>query len=396
MDAEAVSPAVSSTAAQDADFEVSITFDEPVVVADTGLIKFGYYNRFTKDIDWYAISGENVVSNESGELTFSQPITPLFGQYVFLAIDNGAIEDRSGNVFEGYESDFDTDGYLMGYYWRIAFEPTAVIDVMPANDSALITNDFQITVTFDKAMRMPNSNEDGYDPTTIALKYMNEQTNLEVFVPADYVAIDSNVVTISLPDMPDFGQNVTFRMDEGALRDIDGNPSAEIAYGDYQYLISYGYSKDLIVGTYDLAATSYFDGDLTPYSVEITAAGGDTVMIRGLFEYDVAIPGIFDGVRGTLTLSENSSFGDVYSDGGEVFIDNGDSENGGVVVGNIKADGKILMESLGAYYVSSDGTGDGYVDYYTTTTWTPAVAGKKSGKLNTINAVKSMPKGIVK
>ncbi|HOG73109.1 MAG TPA: hypothetical protein PK839_10015, partial [Tenuifilaceae bacterium] len=235
-----VSPAITGNASIDLNFKPVLTFDEPVVLAETFSIKMGYRNAVTLEIVWVDVPKDSITISGS-KVTIAQPATAMNGQYVFLSIGNGSVKDRAGNSYEGVTSGI-VGGYLEGIYWRIKFSPTATQQILPADS---VTSDVSMKITLDYPikMRFPTSGEGGYVQGNVVVRYYTSTTTLDVQVPqANVAVVQDTLVQITLPRTPVYGETVTLKMAEGAMRNAYGNPSKAIAFGDKEWFISYGYT----------------------------------------------------------------------------------------------------------------------------------------------------------
>lgn len=370
-----VSPAITGNASIDLNFKPVLTFDEPVVLAETFSIKMGYRNAVTSQIVWVDVPEDSITISGS-KVTIAQPATAMNGQYVFLSIGNGSVKDRAGNSYEGVTSGI-VGGYLEGIYWRIKFSPTATQQILPADS---VTSDVSMKITLDYPikMRFPTSGEGGYVQGNVVVRYYTSTTTLDVQVPqANVAVVQDTLVQITLPRTPVYGETVTLKMTEGVMRNAYGNPSKAIAFGDKEWFISYGYTRNLIIGDYIVHCVSTFNAAEYDFNVTITPKVGSSneVIIVGLENTTVPISGVFNGDFGTLTIPQDQSLGDLLGDGSQVLLWSNTSETGDLV-GNIDSNGNIVMD-WASYIVGGDNDGY-YYDRYYGSTWTKQVVPPKS------------------
>ena len=370
-----VNPAITGNASIDLNFKPVLTFDEPVVLAETFSIKMGYRNAVTLEIVWVDVPKDSITIS-GRNVTIAQPATTMNGQYVFLSIGDGSIKDRAGNSYEGVTSGI-IGGYLEGIYWRIKFSLTATRQILPA---VSVTSDVSMKITLDYPMKMrfPTAGEGGYVQGNVVVRYYTSTTTVDVKVPqANVAVVNDTLVQITLPRTPVYGETVTFMMAEGAMRNAYGNPSKAIAFGDKEWFISYGYDRSLIIGDYIVHCVSTFSGSVYDFNVTIAedTEDSDQVIITGLEGSTEPVMGIFDGDFGTLTIPQDQSLGDLLGDGSQVLLWSNTSETGDLV-GNIDSNGNIVMDW--ASYISGGAYDGYYYDRYYGSTWTKQTTPPKS------------------
>ncbi|NHB70160.1 hypothetical protein [Perlabentimonas gracilis] len=380
------SPAAANTANKAPDFDVTVTFDEPVVINDEEGIFFTYYNP----IDGTFAKEAADVKIEAGKLVAKQTHEPIFGQYVFLTIEEEAIKDRAGNFFEGIESGIDA-GKLVGLYWRVEYMPYAVQDTLPAEGEPVQDLDFKVELTYELPMDFYRGAASAvvYDNNDIIFDYATATTTISVKVPQANVSFADEVVTITPPRTPVYGETVTVRIAEGAYRTVYGSPNAEV---ELSWLISYGYKRDLVLGDYTITAAFEFDGagwvasDFAT-TAEIIAHPTDAnkVLISGFLGATNDIVAIFNGDFATFTIPEDENYpgwGQMleFSEdnplyGKELELWNRVTDTG-VFTGSIDGEGKITLGAALSFY---DYTAGAWWKTLNVTTWVKA----SSGKFNT-------------
>jgi len=387
-----VSPAISGTAKQALAFSVNLTFSEPVVLSETYDIQMGYRNAITTVISWVAVPKDSI-KIEGKVVTIKQPLKAseqLNGMYVFLTIGADAFLDRAGNKYDGVNSGI-VGGYLTGIYWRNIFENTSAQQILPKE---AVTSDtgMKIVLDYPIKMRFPSSTEQPqYDQTKVIVRYKSAGTTIDMEVPKGNVQIvNDTLVQITLPRTPVYGETVTFSIAEGMFRNSYGNASAAIAFGAKSWFISYGYTRDKIIGNYTAACVSYFDGNTYNYSltIEEDPANSKGVIVKGLFDSQEPIKATFDGDLAKLTFAAGQSFGDLVGDGSLVKLSNG-TDLTTPIVGSVESDATIKLNGWGGKIIG--GTYNNYFyDYYTSSSWTKTTKGHMSGNQNFIPALKKL------
>ncbi|MGE0090856.1 MAG: hypothetical protein AB7S50_15410, partial [Bacteroidales bacterium] len=316
------------------------------------------------------------ISVASKVVTITQPQVAINGQYLFLSIGANSIKDRSNNYFEGVTSGI-VSGYLSGIYWRVKFAATEAQMVYPTEEVTSNTA-MNIVLDFPIKMRFPSSSETAYDQTKVVVRYTSGGSTTYVQVPQANVSIvQDTLVQIVLPRTPIYGETISFMMAEGMLRNSYGNPCAAVDYGDYSWLMSYNYTRDLIIGTYNVHCVSTFNSNEYDFTVTIAAKSGSAnkVVITGLENSTSPVEGVFDGDFATLTIAQDQSLGDLLGDGSEVFVFSNTSDSGDIL-GSIQSNGNMTMD-WASYIVG--GTYDGYYyDRYYGSVWTKTTKGTSS------------------
>lgn len=378
------SPAASGTADKPADFKVTVTFDEPVMFGDKEEIFFTYRNPFTGVLE--AKPAEVTIDGKS--LVAVQTHIPIAGQYVFLNIGADAITDRSDNPFEGIESGV-IGGFLEGLFWRAEYIAEKVDTVLPNVNEPVQDLDFTFEITYGKPMSFYPASAGGYDSKDVIVRYSSAGTTIDVETPAANISFADEVVTITPPRTPVYGETVTFHIAEGAYRTGYGSPCEETAFDDHSWLVSYGYTRDLIIGSYVANCVSSFDASEYNFNVTIAVDPGsdDGVLITGLENSTEAIEGTFNGDFATLTIESNQSLGDLEGNGNSVVLISDWAGAEVDFIGSIGADGTITI-SWGSYIVG--GPYNNYFwDRYTDSVWSMS-------KGNAVNYVERQFKPIMK
>ena len=402
-------PETSLDTEQAADFEIILEFDEPIGSVDISKFSFTYY---LDGIQADAKSAE-INPDDPFQVIITQSMEPHAGDYVFLSFQKGAVKDLSGNDAEEMASGV-IDGAAVGLYWRaenIGWD-IDLSTIQPENGNAI--SDAEFFVQFKTPFVVHNNAEDG--DVRFIVKSSGKTTIYDV--PADNIVIDEadSSVIIYKPFIPSYGEMVYLEISEGALLDDYDNPNTVIESGKdgianaddpintIGWLISYGYSRDMILGTYTFSGVSYWDDSDESFDVEIVADTLDEsmVIINGFYGSETPIPAKFNGDFATLTISAEEDYllGDLFDDGGETYF--WSYEENEIVI-NILPNGDMVTDPyywLALYWVAADESDEGYVNMFTESTWTKLggasiVTNEKSSRK--INVKKDISRyGIVK
>ena len=376
----AVSPAVSSAASQDLDFEVLLTFNEAVLVENEEGFVFRYLNIVT--LEFTDVPAETVtVSGNTIRLT--QGHEPIPGQYVFLTILPNTVKDLTGNFHPGISSGLTPAFAFAGLYWRTAFIPLEYEGVLPDTDEAVQDPDFVVELFYDVPMDFYRNSAGAavYNQKRVHVYYTMGPTTITVEVPGDHIAFNNNVVTIVPPRTPVFGETISVAVDSAAFRTRYGSPVAEIPVGEIEWLLSYGYARDLILGDYVIGSmVSHWDGPIDlEIEVNITAHESDPnkVWLNGIFGSTIPVEGIFNGDFATLTIPSEQLLSTGAPFEGYTFEVYNAYDGDAGAIGDIQADGTIEMWGLGFWIVEAGA----WWDLFPESTWTPV--SEKSFSLDT-------------
>jgi hypothetical protein len=354
------SPAVAATG-QAENFKVTLTFDEPVVINKADGIYFRYLNIVTMEIT----NAPAVVKVDGSKLIVEQTHKPIFGQWVFLTIDADAIKDRANNFYVGISSGL-TGGLLSGLYWRVKFTPEVAADTLPKVGKPVADLNFKVVLTFGLTMDFNRTSAGAvsYTASNIVMSYKSGGTTTFIDVPQANVVFASNVVTITPPRLPAYGETVSIQIKENAFRTRYGSP---VKATDLSWLISYGYARTLILGNYIMGnLVSHWDGPITdefPLNITAHATVANKVLINGLLGSTKPIEATFNGDFATLTILGGQTLSTGAPIAGETMeIWNGYKTDGSTVA-FIQADGSINFNSpngFGFYLLVANGWWDLY------------------------------------
>ncbi len=383
------SPSRSLSPAQATDFEVVLTFDEPIGSADASMFAFKYY---FEDVEAAPISA--VINPENTkQVIITQSKEALAGDYVFLSFEEGAVADLSGNPVSAWESGI-VEGSAVGLYWRaenISWDIDVAL-ISPEISTAISDLDFSVEIKTEFAVSLNEEYTDG-DIRFIVTSTGKTST---YYVTSDYIAVTDTNIVIYKPFTPSYGDNVYLEINEGVFLDALDNPNTVIESGndgianegdpvtEVGWFMSYGYSRDMVIGTYTFSGVSYWAGNDESFDVEIVADPEDEtkVIINGFYGSATPIPATFDGDFATLTVAAEEDYllGDLFGDGGQTYFWSYQETQ---FVMNIASNGDMVTDPnywLALYWEASDGSDAGWVNIFTQSTWTKAAAGVTSTK----------------
>lgn len=354
----------------------TLTYDEAIAFDDTKSVSLTYYSTGVVSAipaDAISVSGRNLI--------ISQVETPVPGELIMLNMEEGAVKDLVGNPADSIYTAV-VDGAIEGNaYWYIEVETINMIAVTPESGASIGDQNFAITLKFDSDMDLASGGP---------LPVMTYYDGLGVYtfeIPANY--IDANpadsTVTLYKPELPDIGNWVSLSLPEGVFVDSKNNPNAAIeskADGAGQsglyWLVSYGYTRDLIIGSYSAYSTSYYgsaNDETDAITIEADPDDPNGVIMTGLRGSTEPVYATFDGDFGTLTFPPYSH---VYMDDNGTPDDTTDdlhvyfeSNSGDPMVATVYANGDFELSLIWFYsrydqdfnYVDLD---NAFVDTYFT------------------------------
>lgn len=366
-----------------ADTIVTLTFHEPLKLgtskvfvsyfakntvsgANPLVIAAGYEDFNPQNIE---VAAERL-SVSGNKLIVELPNAPA-GVYASITYEEGAVTDLDGNLCSTYTRKADT---------LVSGAPSRGITVRVPTKSWALQSEFEevnpdtvVAFTDWSALSIPAIVKEGVvvkkkiatvKPTVVYAE-TGKSTKVEV---KTWGISTSGVPVFKLPEAPARGAVVDLNIPAGAFEDVYGNTSLALDVKK-NYLYSYGYTLADILGTYDIAMNSYWDGALTETGIIVDkAADSDTILIKNLLSAGSLIKAVFDPVLGKITLEDmqllvsdaNVGLPDLQS----IYFVNAGT---GAVVFNVPSPAKITSTQMWGYYMLPK---DGWYDAFTASTWT--------------------------
>lgn len=373
------------TTVEQQDTTVTIAFHEPILKG-TGRVYVSYFavNTLEGDANSLAIKAgyesfnalnvaiphENV-SVDGKSLVLELPYS-IPGAYASVTYDAGAVTDLEGNACNAFASKINRleDGVPKGGItvrvptkaWTLLGEFEEINPDTLAGFSDW--EDFYAQALPTEGV-IPLKTVASKKPTVV---YNEPTRTVEAII--DTWGLMSRVPTFFLPEEPAFGAIVDFKIPEGAFEDAYGNINEALEVKD-NYIYSYGYTLEDVIGIYDVDMVSYWDGPM-PTETGITIekdTESDLLAIKGLFASGTVVYGEFDPVRGAIVLDDEqylatANFGangakDVY------FVD---ADEIGFVTFKVPAPGVIKTDDSQWWGFYIDGLG--WYDVFIESTWT--------------------------
>lgn len=366
---DGVIPSPSNMQQDGAGKAVAVSFSE-AVTRGNGAVTAKYYKEWDIMNPVTVAEEEIVVETDGSTVVFAAPTTPD-GAIVAFSWTEGAFVDSYGNKCAAFQSGLNMNtGKFAGVYVsndKVAFEVTDENVTAPElGESFGDWTGFMGTLSFDSDLyRNDNTVASG----DLKVVYKNENKTSTINLSAADWMVQDNKLYFILPEEPAFGDYVGLEIAEGAFTDVYGNPNAEYALEE-GWLRSYGYERDMVIGTYTLTWNSYFnDGAESTESITIEADpdSEDGLIITG-FMTAFGIPqtasepveATFNGDYATVSIPQEQV---VYRNDSYIFVlVNADSD--GDIVANVSANGNLTINHMWGYYVLSaaDGSSLGYQD----------------------------------
>lgn len=317
---------------------ISIPFNDPITLTDTAKVTAYYFaaNKVTPESGinlLYPVASIPVpkdsvsIDEETGELRIAAPVA-VPGAYVQFEIGAGSVINALGTPNE------ETFVYLLFYYSATTIAPFGGINPstgQPVVASACLiqipNEEFELYPSYpdmaaEKLVHMPEDTVIAFpDVEELAMYFLADSINYElgntlyqatsctvqttnldersVTYPTSLAGVGKDAdgfafAAICLSEEPDFGDRVGVIIPAGAIQDMWGNENEELStiwmdeeeeemfYGNYLY--SYAYSLEDILGTYSFTATSNYGASV---SEEMIIAPSDDP------KYDVVIYDMF-------------------------------------------------------------------------------------------------------
>ena len=323
--------ALASKVSGSSDGSVNIPFDDPIELTDTAKVtacylaakdtwKYGSY-KLLSTIAEIEVPADSISLGEDGaSLDIKAPVR-VPGAYVAYIIAEGSVvnalgvaNEEQGDPYLFYYSTSSIQSFTDGtLYTQIASEN---FDIYPAYlndenklvhmpvDTVIAFAEYPATMFFqcDTICKEFTNGVLLENEDAIRVQYSNSlDASYKSFIPSGEVYASAefgqyvDYFGIQLYDETNFGNRVGFVIEEGAFVDIWGNKSNAFStvYLDEEsesmfwgnYLYSYGYTLDDILGTYTFSGASYYGASFTDPAVVIaTNEAEDSIFVYGLLE----------------------------------------------------------------------------------------------------------------
>lgn len=302
LDADAMSPGAGASGIA-ADEAFVLTFNEMVKLGDAPVFTLVYYYEDVTTV----VPVENIVV-AGNTVTVKQTYTPHPGEIIFLSVADGSVTDLVGNPADGFETGV-VDGAIEGFaYWFVETAPVDMLVSLPEAGGSTSDPNFAVTVKFDAAMTFADND------VLPVLTYFDGTGVYTIEVPGeDIVANEADsTVTFYQSVTAEIGSWVSLSIPEDVLEDMYGNPNAAIeskadATGmeGLYFLVSYGYTRDMVLGAYSALSSSYFgpaDNELDAITIIADPEDENGIIMTGLRGSGEPVYGTFDGDYGTITF----------------------------------------------------------------------------------------------
>ncbi|MCE4566865.1 hypothetical protein INQ51_21260 [Maribellus sp. CM-23] len=309
-----------------ADTTVTLTFHEPLNLG-TGKVFVSYFAKNTVSGDkplvvepgFEQFNAQDIeiptegLSVSGSKLLIELPNAPA-GAYASITYEDGAVLDLEGNGSSAYAAKADT---------LINGAPSRGITVRVAVKAWDLHSEFEesnpdTVATFAEwdDLIIPALADEGI---TVAKKIASTISTVMYRQPGKVITLDvttwgvmDGVPVFLLPEEPARGATVDLSVPEGAFEDVYGNTNTALVV-EGNYLYSYGYTLDDILGTYQLNGIRTNGVAVTETDITIVAdeesSDENAVLIKGLGMNlfgiaEATVKATFDPVGGTLTVPD--------------------------------------------------------------------------------------------
>lgn len=308
------------------DTTVTITFHEPIQ-RGTGKVYVSYFAKNTLsgakplvvDPGYEKFNPQDIQVDEENlsvsgnSLVVQLPSAPA-GAYASITYEVNAVRDLEGNGSKAFEQKADT---------LVKGAPSGGITVRLATTTWALQSEFEeinpdTLVSFSdwKNLKVIALPEEGIT----AAKKLAKVPTFVFKEPGKFTTVDvkkwglvEGIPSFYLPEAPAFGATVDLNIPADAFEDVYGNTSEELSIKD-NYLYSYGYTLDAILGTWQIHGISASSGAAIAPETVIIAVDPDSddefgVIIKGMGKnitgVEVApVSAVLDPVFGTLTVPD--------------------------------------------------------------------------------------------
>lgn len=354
---------------------VAVTFSEAVVRGE-GAISAKYYKEWDFANPVVLAENEFTVSIEDNVVTFTAPETPA-GAFVAYSWEVGAFKDSYGNDCPAVNSGLNNAGKLVNACVRNAQEAFVIADsnvTAPQIDTSFVDwTEFMGEITLDFDLYR---NEKTVKTGDLKVVYTNDsKTTVLNLTPSNWIVQD-NKLYFELPEAPQYGDYVSLQIEEGVFTDVYGNPNKAYEI-ENAWLLSYGYKRDMVVGSYKLYYYSYAEysktGQLNEVVEDIAVAldpeDEDGLILSGFYGLSGQVKATFNGDYATVTLKEQALGTTQLPNGTTVIVTIAGNTNDGTLVLDVDNSGNMsCKDNPGALYFAYDeneeylGLLDGMID----------------------------------
>ena len=336
---------VKSAGAEEADSVLTfvIPFSDPVTLTGTGTAKAYFYGENYTDENGYLVVCKEVeipadhMATEGKYLLLAVPADEYIpGAMVSMTYSADIVVNGAGAknaAFEDHlmawmEGELAWNG-IVGQYeyvnWDFSLVDPATLPDEPAEGEGemedeeeeekepVYFNDWtKLVMTVYSTSEYPLAGTTGDDEIEIVTTESNGRA--VSYQSSTYGVIGTNIAGIMLDEAPAYGSAVSFTISEGSFCDIFGNVNNEFVVED-GYFHSYGYTLDDIVGSYEYATYSAYDG--SPVAGTWTIAASDNpekgnVMFTEMYSTPCVsnVYATFDMVSGALMVPSLEIYGE--------------------------------------------------------------------------------------
>jgi hypothetical protein len=369
-----------------ADSTIAVTFSEPIVRGE-GVVSVTFHALNAQTNPAYnptVAVPDDSISVEGAELYINLPPHPALGRvpagaFVTVTYEAGAVKDLSGIACAAFTNTgvFDPDLGFSGITARMAtatwgFKPVEAEVLTPIVDWV----DGQLTITPDSTMTAPIAGR--AKPYQLIYKEAGKTTVIDATGVGYSSGRDIIFLRTNGAEMAKRGAIIDAGIPAGAFVDYFGNANIAFAVEDI-YIYSYGYDKDDVLGTYNVALQVVYgaSSNNTETGIVIENYGdgsSNTVLVKNLFATGSELKAVFDGVLGTLSIPGDQLLTDAFEDESEiyeVYFYNADDPDSPMVF-NVPTAGTITSSTYwGYYYINvADEEDQDWYNVFLNSTWT--------------------------
>lgn len=356
-----------------------LAFSEAVALGE-GKVSAQYFVEWAASLDeaFVEIAEEDIhVAVSSGVPAVAVSGVPASAT-VLISWEEGAFVDSKGNKTPAFISGLNSAGDdFEGVVFDMADEPFEITEenVTSPELEASFQKPLEAVFTFTFDMNVYR-NERALAGDEIKVTYTHEGKATIVDVPTDCWEVQDNRLMFVLPEAPEYGDWVSVTIAEGTFTDIYGNPNKEVTFED-AWLLSYGYQRDLVVGTYNMNYYSYAaysqTGNPTEKAVtekiviEADPESEDGILMSGFLRMTEKVKGIFNGDFAKIIIEKEQIIGKTTMDGTEYYFTIGGNTDDGSWELDVDANGNLAYNSnaiaTGYWYYDTDFNYVGTYDY---------------------------------
>lgn len=282
---------------------LNFSFTEPVKLG-AGKISAKYFAPYDTTFTFTAIDSAYLhVAIKDAKVVISADSVPA-GAYVFVSWEKGAFTDLFGNEAAAMVTDIEDKAPTSDCWYQAKTKSFAVTEENLTDSIGVFADyaTYQVEFKFDFPVykRKLSKKTDKFDPIVVTVTAADY--SIVANSSTDKWSVKDSSLFISFPKEVPAGAFVSMQLPSGLVVDVYGNPNDTLTVDKYWQS---SIPRANIVGNYDLAYTSYFDGEDYAEPFEIAADPSDpgSVILGNFLIPGAEASAAYDPTTNTLSIA---------------------------------------------------------------------------------------------